>query len=310
MNTGWAGLDLIESSLFNKAGVALYLLRLDTLLPHSVGNKYFKLKYNIQYALKNGYGSVLSFGGAYSNHIHALALAGAEKGIRTLGFIRGEKDEVLNDTLRDAVDAGMELHYLSRQQYRGRNNPEFLSSLQARFPDSYIIPEGGSNTFGVKGCMEIVSHIDRCLVDYDVIALPCGTSATLAGVVAATAVGKTVIGFSVLKNAGYLEDECEKFISKVQCGEHGCWAIFHQYHCGGYAKFTPELVSFIDDFYADHNIVLEPVYSGKMLMGLYKLLQEGCSILKPGMKVVAIHTGGLQGLRGMKRRLDRVRVAS
>lgn len=290
--------------LLKQTCVELQVLRLDQYGSEQSGNKYFKLKYNIAEAKKRNFKQLLSFGGAYSNHIHALALAGRANNIATIGLIRGEETLPLNDTLADAIGAGMNLIYISREEYRQRHNSQFLSELQQQYPDAYIIPEGGSNSLGVKGCMEITEHIQHHLGDeFDCIFLPCGTAATLAGV-AAAAPSKTVYGVAVLKNADYLNAEVEGFLAELGRLErgsfnHGNWRLLQDYHCGGYARISSELADFIDSFQRENAIPIEPIYSAKMFYALYSMLRDGQ--LK-GTKIVAVHCGGLQGLRGLKKR--------
>ena len=293
----------IDDPRLARLKVQLYVLRLDLFSKELSGNKYFKLKHNIEAAKEQGCTTLLSFGGAYSNHIHALALAGQYYGMKTIGIIRGERHEPLNPTLQDAEKAGMALHYVSRQQYRLKSKPEFIACLpeplQQQFKQAYVIPEGGSNALGVKGCMEIVDHIYHHLSDdFDAIVLPCGTAATLAGVAAATNNDKKVIGVSVLKNADYLADECTAFIRAVTNAPANHWQILHDYHHGGYAKTSTALLRFIAEFTGLHEIPLEPVYSGKMFYGLYDWLSKQAVSSVEGLRIVAIHTGGLQGARG------------
>lgn len=321
MNDCIAPLQLIESPWLAKRGVKLHVLRLDQ-LDNGSGNKWFKLKYNIAEAKQRGYQSVLSFGGAFSNHIHALALAARDAGLDSVGIIRGDASTGLNDTLRDAERAGMQLKFVSRDEYRRRNDADYLQQLPLEFSNSYIIPEGGSNLLGVKGCMEIVGHIYYHLGNsYDVVTLPCGTAATMAGIVAGVdgksnesectknnkdedADKKTVLGFSVLKNAFSLDDLVEHFLASLDVTASANWTINHDCHGGGYAKVNADLINFIDEFESQHNIPLEPVYSGKAFYGLYEMIKQG--FIKK-TRIVAIHTGGLQGLRGMKDTMHKYR---
>lgn len=303
MPLSYAPLQSVIDSTTVNSSVELSLLRLDLFSPLLSGNKYFKLKYNLQRAKKMGFKQIISFGGQYSNHIHALAQAGKETGLATIGLIRGEQQHVLNETLSDAVNCGMTLRFVSRSEYRQRNIPIYIESLKAEYPDAYFIPEGGSNILGVKGCMEIVDHINFHLKgDYDFIVLACGTAATLAGIAAATP-EKKIIGFSVLKNATYLENSVSGYLKKMAVTGCNNWQILHGYHCGGYAKINVELANFIHRFVTYHEIPIEPVYTGKMLYGLYQILARG--EIPVGSKVVAVHTGGLQGLRGMENLLAR-----
>jgi 1-aminocyclopropane-1-carboxylate deaminase len=236
-----------------------------------------------------------------------LALAGKYYDIATIGFIRGDKPRVLSPTLQDAIDAGMQLHFVSRTEYRQRNEITYLQHLQGRYSDAYIIPEGGSNLLGVRGCMEIVDHIKHHLSnDYDVITTPCGTAATLAGLIAGSESDKQLIGFSVLKNAHYLNDEVVDYLLGMGHTQKSNWDIQHGFHCGGYAKVNMALANFMQWFESMHSIPIEPIYSGKMFYGLYQLLQQGSDIFPHGSRVVAIHTGGLQGLRGMEKIMQKL----
>ncbi len=296
-------LQLLNDPLFKRMGVEVYVLRLDQYHPQLSGNKYFKLKYNIAEAKDQDCKQLISFGGAYSNHIHAMALAGQQQNISTLGFIRGEETLPLNDTLLDAVNAGMRLHYVSREEYRKRNNPEYIKQLQLRYPNAYIIPEGGSNLLGVKGCMEIVDHIHHHINDqFESIILPCGTAATLAGVAASTS-NKTIFGVSVLKNAGYVAAEVNRYLIELGLPDNGNWTVLQDYHCGGYGKVSVELAKFVDRFQQKNDIPIEPIYSGKMFYALYNMLDEG---LLTDTRIVAIHTGGLQGFSGMKKKYNKL----
>ena len=307
----YADLEPLNDPILESRGIQLSVLRLDTLFPCSVGNKFFKLEKNITHAKAAGFKTIASFGGPYSNHIHALALTGKSQGIDTIGFIRGQPHSPLNDTLQDACDSGMTLHYLDRSTYKKRNDSDFLFKLGAQYSDAYFIPEGGSNALGVAGCMDIASHIRHHIGDdYDVITVPCGTAATLAGI-AASVPNKTVLGFSVLKNGLYLENEVRRFHAEldIECADN--WSLVHDFHCGGYAKVNNDLVRFLREFERKFSILLEPIYSGKMFYGLYDLLMRQSHellshTLKEGAKIVAIHTGGLQGLRGMQPTINKM----
>ena len=284
------------------AHVSLKVLRLDDFCPQASGNKLFKLKYNLIAALDRGHRKIISFGGAYSNHIHALALAGKQHGIRTVGVIRGEPVDPLNPTLNDARQAGMTLHFVSRECYRQRHEGEFQQQLQQRLGASYIMPEGGSNELAIKGCEEIVDHISAHLgTDYDVVAVPCGTGGTLAGVARAVADDKLALGVSVLKGVDYLNDEIAGYIGITD--RHN-WRLEGDYHCGGYAKCHRDLAMFIQEFIGQTGIPVEPVYSGKLFFALKAMIESGQ--FAKGTRIVAVHTGGMQGLRGMQPRLDRL----
>lgn len=286
------------------AGSRITVLRLDLLDSLGCGNKIFKLRNNLDEARRQGFRRVASFGGAWSNHIHALAHVARDAGLASVGLIRGEATPELNPTLSEAQAAGMQLHFLSRSDYRRRTDGDFLAQLQQQFPDSYWIPEGGSNIEGVRGCMDIGAYVAD---DADCIVLPCGTAATLAGVAAACP-DKRVLGIAVLKGAEYLEAQVRSYLQELR--REGVidtvpdnWSINHDWHHGGYARVTVQLAHFIQRFEQMHNIPVEPVYSGKMFFALEQLLQAG--EVSPLAKVTAIHTGGLQGLRGMLPLLQR-----
>jgi 1-aminocyclopropane-1-carboxylate deaminase len=309
----FARLQSVDEPFVSSSNVQLSVLRLDDFILPQSGNKYFKLKLNIESAKAQRCNQLVSFGGAYSNHIHALALAGRHHGIPTLGVIRGEPTIPLNPALQDAVNAGMKLVYVSREEYRQKDTPEYLSRLKKSYPQAYIIPEGGSNLLGVRGCMEIVDHIEHHLGDqYDMVALPCGTAATLAGVSAAVSNDKKVLGFSVLKNAHHLDQQVRDYHFQLGCVDKKNWRIEHGFHCGGYAKINQELVQFMNYFSEKTSILIDPIYTAKMFFGLQHLLHPDAvhkGVIKTETKrlrIVAIHTGGLQGARGMQSKIKKL----
>lgn len=275
-------------------GIELSLLRLDLTDEVISGNKWFKLKYNLQHAIDEGYRSVLSFGGAYSNHIHALAKAGFDQGLKTIGIIRGEPEYVSNPTLKDAVRWGMELHFISRKAYRQKTDELFLDELKARFSDPFIIPEGGSNQLAVKGAAEILSPKLLSTIAPDQIVLACGTGGTMAGVVLGSK-GVNVLGIPVLKKADFLYEDIRGLI-KQGAGEIPThWDLDLEGHFGGYAKESAVVDRFINEFQCNHGIQLDQIYTGKMLCRLMQRIEQG--VYPKGSRILAIHTGGLQGLR-------------
>ncbi|WP_019530453.1 1-aminocyclopropane-1-carboxylate deaminase/D-cysteine desulfhydrase [Dasania marina] len=291
----YAAVEPIAYPPWQDSQVAVSVLRLDQFFPQLSGNKYFKLKHNLAYAQAQGYSRVLSFGGAYSNHIHALAYAAKECGMEALGVVRGEESAANNPTLTDAQTWGMALQFVSRSDYKRRVDEDYLQGLRQQYPDAWIIPEGGSNALGVQGCVEIAEHIQQGLGDgYDTVMLPCGTGATLAGVVLGLPPSKQVLGVAVLKGEGYLEAEVQAHLAAAATTPHGQWQLLHDYHCGGYAKCDRALAQFIEGF----PLALEPVYSGKLFFALDAMIRSGD--IAPGSRMVAIHTGGMQGLRGMQ----------
>jgi 1-aminocyclopropane-1-carboxylate deaminase len=304
LNDEFASLDSLDDT---GLGVSLQVLRLDSFCPEMSGNKFFKLKYNILHAIEHGYQQLLSFGGAYSNHIHALAMAGKMTGLKTIGIIRGERHEPLNPTLRDAEEAGMKLYFVSREEYRKRNDQAYLDEISQKYGSNMLIPEGGSNLLGIKGCREIIDHVHHHIgTEYDYLVLPCGTAATMAGVVAAVPEGKKVVGVSVLKAGDFLAGEVSRFLAALGVIDKGLWQIEQAYHCGGYAKVNQDLSDFVSDFEDKYRIALDHVYTGKCFLGLFDLI--GKQVIPGGARVVAIHTGGMQGERGMQGRLAKLHV--
>ncbi len=280
-------LSSITNSLLSKKNSTLDILRLDLLHPVISGNKWFKLKYNIKTAQQLHIDTLLSFGGAYSNHLHALAYAGKEYGMKTIGIIRGEKVE--NQTLNDCEKWGMELCFISRSDYRLKTDEHFLADIQEKFPHAYIIPEGGNNALGVKGCTEIVDGVD--IGKYDFITCSVGTGATLAGLIEASYPKHQLLGFTAVKNGEYLQSAIEQHTSQRN------WKLITNYHFGGFAKKNPELVSFMMDYKMAQGIDLDFVYNAKMMFGLLDMMEQ--TALFNNKKILAIHTGGLQGNRSM-----------
>jgi 1-aminocyclopropane-1-carboxylate deaminase len=280
---------------------------------HSGGNKYYKLKYNVREARKLGAKRFLSFGGAWSNHIHALALLGHSEGLETIGVIRGERPSTLSATLLDAMDAGMQLHFISRQTYRSISEPALLAELRAKFGEFYVLPEGGTNDLAVQGASEIISDLRQAQPLFDKVILPIATGGTLAGIAKALRDNESVIGISVLKGNVEMQMKTEQIVSHLLASEPGIdpgtsqcanqvdkpganWAIDHRFHCGGYAKCPPYLRDFILETEQALGYPLEPVYSAKMLWAISQMLATG--EIMANERVVAIHTGGLQGRRG------------
>jgi 1-aminocyclopropane-1-carboxylate deaminase len=271
------------------------VLHLDRLNPPAGGNKAFKLKHNL--AELNPGDTVLSFGGAWSNHIHALAAMGRQRGLQTIGVIRGERPAQLSATLRDAVEWGMQLHFVSRSDYRRRHDPAYIDSLQSRFGPCRIIPEGGANTAGVRGCREIVSMLHTSEIGFDLIAVACGTGSTLAGLVCDLDPGQRGLGVAVLKGLEKQPVDVGNWVREQGVPQRDNWSIESRFHCGGYARNTPELRKFVREFERVQGLPLDPVYTAKLFFALYQLRVTG--ELADGVRVLALHTGGLQGRRGV-----------
>jgi len=289
-----APLQKIKDPLITNSGIDLWIKREDWLHPDVSGNKWRKLKYNLLQAQKEGKQQMLTFGGAFSNHIYATAAAGQMFGMKTIGVIRGEEQDPQNPTLNFARQAGMKLHFVSREQYRDKDKPSFLKQLAENFGDFYWVPEGGTNQLAIRGCAEIIGEID---LGFDYICTACGTGGTLAGLLVGLDGHKKALGFSALKGHQDLSKEIDDLTDNYQQKTHSNYQIMHEYHFGGYGKFTHQLAEFIREFKHRNGIQLEPIYTGKMCYGLYDLIKKG--YFSRGSQIVALHTGGLQGLKGL-----------
>ncbi len=285
-----------QSDFLTQSGITLHVKRDDLIHPLLQGNKWRKLKYNLLTAQQQKQHTLLTFGGAFSNHIHATAAAGKLLGFKTIGIIRGEAHSPLNPTLQDASNWGMRLEYINRADYRQKHTDAFISKLHHQYGDFYLIPEGGSNTLAMQGCAEINTEIQD---DYDFICQACGTGTTLAGLISSAKAKTHLTGFAVLKSAGFLLDDVNKKLNEYGYKQHNSWDINLDYHFGGYAKTQAPLLEFIKDFKQQYKIPLEPVYTGKMMYGIFDLIRKG--YFPKGSRVLAIHSGGLQGLRGFNK---------
>jgi 1-aminocyclopropane-1-carboxylate deaminase len=272
------------------------LLRLDRTGGLAPGNKSFKLHENLAEARRLGVRRLVSFGGAWSNHLHALAAVGRDKGFETIGIVRGEATSDESAMLRDARSWGMQIIHVSRTEYRQRNECEYLQKVRDRFAPCLVIPEGGGNAEGARGCMAIADLVKDVAPRTRRIVLPVGTGTTLAGLVAGLGSGYEVVGISALKGAGDLEQRVERALADCGATEVAHWRILHGYHCGGFARSNAQLREFMLEFENVHRVPLEPVYTGKMLFAIHQLLQ--CGEWDCATPVLAIHTGGLQGRRG------------
>ncbi|MGS2739927.1 1-aminocyclopropane-1-carboxylate deaminase/D-cysteine desulfhydrase [Sinomicrobium sp. M5D2P17] len=280
----------IVLDILRQKNIRLEIKREDLLHPLISGNKFRKLKYNLLEAKEKNHHTLLTFGGAYSNHIAATAAAGREYGFGTIGVIRGEELEEKadeNPTLSFARKKGMRLKFVSRSDFRKKDTPEFLEKLQEESGPFYLLPEGGTNRLAVKGCEEILGTEDT---GFDYICCAVGTGGTIAGLINSSGENQKVLGFPALKG-DFLTDDIRKFAQKEN------WRLQNEFHFGGYAKVNKELICFINDFRQKTGVPLDPVYTGKMLYGILKLINNG--YFKSGSKVLAIHTGGLQGIPGM-----------
>lgn len=285
---------------FKDSNTSLYIKREDLIDSFVSGNKFRKLKYNISAALKGNSSQILTFGGAYSNHIAATAAAGKKYELKTLGIIRGEElgENIVhtlatNETLKYASAHGMELHFISRAAYKRKEDFNFLKDLKTKYGDFYLLPEGGTNLLAVKGCEEILNPEDE---KFDYICCPVGTGGTVAGIINGSKCSQQIIGFPALKGE-WLAAEIEKFTTRNN------WKLITDYHFGGYGKVNPELITFINEFNQMYRIPLDPVYTGKMLYGIIDMIEN----LKfpQNSRILAVHTGGLQGIAGMNESLSK-----
>lgn len=290
----------MQHPLLEQHRIKLRVLRLDQIHPTLSGNKWFKLKYNLEAIQQQGITRVLSFGGAYSNHIRALAAAGKCLDLETIGLIRGELVEPLNPILAFAQQQGMQLIGVSRSEYRRKQQPMFLQQMRSRFGEFYLLPEGGSNRLAVAGCREIADYFSWQTTSAPrFVALACGTGATMSGIVLALAESRlqpaaTVLGVSVLKAQGYIAREVSRWLHSEAGSESSQltnWQVLEDYHCGGYARTSSELQDFLRDFADYSSLPLEPVYTGKLFFGLFQMIRQGG--IPADSEIIAIHSGGV-----------------
>lgn len=279
-----------QINISSKHGLELFIKREDELHSFVSGNKYRKLKYNLLEAERSGFKTLLTFGGAYSNHIAAVASAGQTLGFKTIGIIRGEELENKvedNSTLSFAASCGMQFKFITRQLYKEKASEIFLNKLKVEFGHFYLIPEGGTNALAIKGCEEILKDSDK---DFDFICSSVGTGGTISGLINCSKHSQQVLGFPALKGS-FLKQDISKFVDKTN------WKLITEYHFGGYAKINEELISFINQFKKGYDIPLDPIYTGKMMFGIFDLMKK--KYFPVGSRILAIHTGGLQGIQGM-----------
>lgn len=279
----------LKSQIFEQFDIRLLIKREDQNHPFVSGNKWWKLTYNLEEAMQSGQRTLLTFGGAYSNHIYATAAAANELGMTSIGIIRGEETLPLNPTLSFAKACGMKIHYVSREVYRNKTTASFIKQLHDQFGNFYLIPEGGTNELAVKGCAEFGKQLDE-EITFDYLCVPVGTGGTIAGIINGVSESRKIIGFPALKGAAFLEEEIKKYTLKQN------WQLVYDYHFGGYAKITRELMVFMNEFEKQFNMPLDPIYTSKMMFGIIDMIKK--KIFEPGSTILAIHTGGLQGRAG------------
>ena len=274
--------------------ISVQIKREDLIHPFVSGNKFRKLKYNLLQAKEENQETLLTFGGAFSNHIAAVAFAGKEKGFKTIGIIRGDelgRKIAENPTLSFAQNCGMQLEFISREEYRLKSESSFLENLKAKFGSFYHIPEGGTNALAIKGCQEILTEDDA---EFDYICCSIGTGGTISGIINSVLPHQKVLGFPALKG-DFLKEEIHNFTQNEN------WELITEYHFGGYGKVNEALIGFINQFYTENQIPLDPIYTGKMVFGVIDLIKKNYFPAKS--KILLIHTGGIQGIQGMNIKL-------
>lgn len=282
--------------LTERNGVEIYVKRDDLIDEKVSGNKLFKLKQNVAFAKKEQLDTVVTFGGAFSNHIAATATYGNLSNLKTVGIIRGERPETLNTTLLHASEQGMYLEFISRSDYRLKNEPEFIAQLKKRFPNAHIIPEGGANMLGIEGAKEI---LNKATDKFKYIATAMGTGTTFAGMVKGAEKSQKIIGLPIHKHDKLLDDlnAIDQNFDQINSVKYD---IINGYDFGGYAKWKPELIEFIQAIYGQFGLKLDPVYTGKALFGIFDLIDK--NYFEAESKLLFIHTGGLQGVEGFEKR--------
>ena len=290
-------LQKIHHPLFEHHSIQVSIKRDDLIHPIISGNKWRKLKYNLKEVKKRNLSGVVSFGGAYSNHIHALAYAAQQEELKCIGIIRGEQVYANNFTLSWARHWGMELKFVDRATYRTRYENDFLEKLQQQYSDYYLVPEGGSNALAIPGMAEVIDELNQ-QTEFDTLITPVGSGGTLAGLISGDNNQHQLIGVAVLKQAEYLRQEIARLLSNTT--KHTNWQLLTQYHDSGYGKFSQQNAKTIKNFIKETGIPFEPIYSGKMLAAFIDLVTKG--YFPANHKIVLLHTGGIQGLGGLAER--------
>lgn len=289
LNTGNVILQPLKTKWLSSGNTEAAILRLDLLHPQVSGNKWFKLKYNISEAIRQQKTTLLTFGGARSNHIAATAAACKLFKLKSIGIIRGDRTEADNPTLSPAAENGMELHFISRADYRKKEDISFLKALQHRFPQALIVPEGGNNLLGFKGTKEILPLCN--ISGFTHICCPVGTGTTLAGLIATAQPHQEVVGFSALKKTEEQKQRIHTYLTKEASLPR--WQINTDYHFGGFARRNAELDRFMNAFQKETGTELDFIYTAKMLFGIKDLVEK--NLFQKGSSILIIHTGGLQG---------------
>lgn len=290
----------LRSELTERQGIRLYIKRDDLLQPTGderfCGNKVRKLQYNLPAARSAGFERLLTFGGAFSNHIAAVAAAGRFYGFSTIGVIRGEAHAVLNPSLQQAQEDGMLLYYIDRESYRLKNTEAMLAPLRHQFGPFYLIPEGGTNELALRGAAGIISELKEQMEQLpDYICAACGTGGTLAGMIRGSLGQSHLLGIPALKG-NFMQQEINRLLGPEAEAQN--WSVHNEYHFGGYAKFPPELRRFVDAFREEYGIMPDPVYTAKLFYAVLDLINRG--FFAAGTSILMLHSGGLQGWKGFQ----------
>lgn len=288
ININNVSIESIKTNTDALKGITISILRLDKIHPVISGNKWFKLKYYLQDTKVKGYRNLLTFGGAYSNHIAATALAASLYQFNAIGIIRGEEPKILSHTLQEAKANGMQLQFVSREEYNELKR-SYKDTVIKQYPDYYVIPEGGYGALGVQGAADILQILDTSLFTHIVSAV--GTGTTVAGLVRAALPHQQVIGISAMKNNNALEVEINTLLNQPNLPDN--FTINHDYHFGGYAKHTADLLCWMNDFFSSTKIPLDFVYTAKAMYGVNDMISN--NYFPPESSILMIHTGGLQG---------------
>ena len=292
-------IQTIYHPLFQQHNIEVQIKRDDLIDPVISGNKWRKLKYNVEHVKEIGFEGILSFGGGYSNHIHALSYLCKQQNLKAVGIIRGEPHYQNNCTLSQAKQWGMSLKFVNRSTYRLRNESEYLQQLQDQYPNHLIVPEGGSNALALQGVAEICHELKQ-QTEYDTLITPVGSAGTITGLIHGDMNQHNILGIAVLKQQDYLKNEVVELLNQVTHTSSDLatnWDILSQFHGGGYAKFSQKDLQQLSEFIHMTNIPFEPIYSGKMILALLDLVSQG--FFKPKHRIVLLHTGGLQGIAGL-----------
>ncbi|MFT6310574.1 MAG: 1-aminocyclopropane-1-carboxylate deaminase [Porticoccus sp.] len=293
---------------FTARQISVVVCRLDQLDMQLSGNKIYKLLANINVAKEQGFNTILSFGGMWSNHLYALAHAGKRYGLNTIGVVRGHEGQ-MTPMLADAIACGMTIHFVSPSEYKLKDSAQVRSNLTAKYGEFYAIPEGGANQLGVSGCQLIGKQIEQSVhSDAEYVSLAVGTGTTIAGLCCGLSTSKIVVGVVVLKGMTDLNSDIDQFIQQQNSESVAKLELEHDYHFGGYAKITTELAEFVTAFNRNNSFAIEPIYTGKAFFAIWDKIRSGK--IPAGSKVVLLHTGGMQGARGTVDIVERLLIAN